>query len=136
MLKFIQAAFNLHNMIFHQIFPFNTHWTKIVSYKHTSWIKALFQNKLVSFFHPTVWWESYHENVKRNKKSKDSLTVLILAHSTYMYLCCRCIIVYKFEKIWYRLNAPITQIWNLRKSSMRKAAIKFIKISTFQVAFT
>ena len=50
------------------IFLFDTLSTKIVLCEHKS--QMLNQNVFTSYFYPTVWWESYHENskTKRNKK--------------------------------------------------------------------
>ena len=43
-------------------FSFNTLSTKIVSFEYESQIKNSFQNRLASYYHPTVGWESYREN--------------------------------------------------------------------------
>jgi hypothetical protein len=63
-----------HDTIFHPIFPFNAPSTKIVLYEHKRQILRVdakrFQNWwLASYFHPTVWGESYCKKSLRNPKS-------------------------------------------------------------------
>ena len=52
-------------------------WFSLSKQNHIVWtqksnievrIKMSFQNRLESYFHPTVWWESFRENGKRKEK--------------------------------------------------------------------